>query len=204
MNEEPPDPHSGSHVIVPLTGAVAMTGVGAPTVWLSANFAKSWYADAKSEAIGIGDTQRRRREITFSVAAVESYLLEWVRDEVLKRDFERLDTYFRPGERDPVTKKWKKTLKHLAFGGLIPSAPSFAGKTWANFCRLVEFRNGLIHARASRPQTAGLSEDQMPVPSMEELQALEPGWALGVITALIRELHLATGTREPDWLGSNK
>jgi hypothetical protein len=204
MNEKPVGANSGSHVIVPLTGVAAITAVGALTVWLSANFASYWYADAKSEAIGIGDTQRRRREITFSVAAVESYLLEWVRDEVLKRDFVRLDTYFPPGERRPVTEKWKDTTRALASDRLIPSAPNFTGKTWQNFCRLVEFRNGLVHARASRPQTAGLSGIQMPVPSMEELQALEPGWAVGVITALIRELHVATGTKEPDWLGSSE
>ena len=202
MDEEP-DAKMESHVIVTATGVVAIGTVGAPTVWLSANFALSWYADAKLEAIGIGDTQRRRREITFSVAAVESYLLEWVRDEVLKCDFVLLDTYFPPGARRSVTEKWKETTKALASNGLIQSAPSFEGKTWVNFRRLVEFRNGLIHARASRPQTAGLSEIQMPVPSMEELQALEPGWAVGVISALIRELHMATGTKEPDWLGSN-
>lgn len=202
MAEEPVDVTSTCYVIVPLTGVVATAAVGAPTVWLSANFASSWYADAELEAIGIGDTQRRRREITFSVAAVESYLLEWVRDEVLKRDFVLLDTYFPPGERRPVTEKWKDITKALASNGLIQSAPTFAGKTWENFRRLVEFRNGLIHARASRPQTAGLSEIQMPVPSMEDLQALEPGWALGVITALIRELHIATGTKEPEWLKS--
>jgi hypothetical protein len=204
MNEEPPAANSGSHVIVPVTGVVAMTGVGSVTVWLSANFAGAWYADAKSEAIGVGDTQRRRREITFSVAAVESYLLEWVRDEVLKRDFVLLDKYFPPGERRPVTEKWKGVTKAVFSDGLIPSAPSFTGKTWQDFCRLVEFRNGLIHARASRPQTAGLSEDQMPVPSMEELQTLQPGWAVEVITALIRELHSAAGMKEPAWLGSTK
>lgn len=204
MNEKPPDVHSGSHVIVPLTGVVAIATVGTPTVWLSANFAMSWYADAKLEAVGIGDTQRRRREITFSVAAVESYLLEWVRDEVLKCDFSLLDTYFPPGERRPVTEKWKKITETLASAGLIQSAPSFAEKTWGNFRRLMEFRNGLIHARASRPQTAGLSDIQMPVPSMEELQSLEPGWAVEVITTLIRDLHTATGTSAPDWLGSNE
>lgn len=203
MSRESPDVNSGSHVIVPLTGVLAIGAAGAPTVWLSANFALYWYADAKLEAIGVGDSQRRRREITFSVAAVESYLLEWVRDEVLKRDFVLLDTYFPPGEHRPVTEKWKETMKVLASNGLIQSAPSFAGKTWAEFRRLVEFRNGLVHVRASRPQTVGLSEIQMPVPSMEDLQALEPGWAVGVITALIRELHMATGTEEPDWLGSN-
>jgi hypothetical protein len=204
MNKEPPDANSGSHVIVPLTGVVAVTAVGSPTVWLSANFAQAWYADAKSEAIGVSDTQRRRREITFSVAAVESYLLEWVRDEVLKRDFVLLDKYFAPGERRPVTEKWKDITKALVSDGLIPSAPSFTGKTWENFRRLVEFRNGLIHARASRPQTAGLSENQMPVPSMRELHALEPGWAVEVVTGLIRELHLATGMKEPAWLRSNE
>ena len=203
MDEEP-DAKMESHVIVTATGVVAIGTVGAPTVWLSANFALSWYADAKSEAIGIGDAQRRRREITFSVAAAESYLLEWARDEVLKRDFVLLDNYFPPGERRPVTEKWKDITKALASDRLIPSAPSFAGKTWENFRRLVEFRNGLVHARASRPQTVGLLESQMPVPSMEELQALEPGWAVGVITALIRELHVVTGIKEPDWLGSNE
>ena len=194
------DVNSGSQVIVPHAAAATAASVG-PTVLLSANFASCWYADAKSEAIDIGDPQRRRREITFSVAAAESYLLEWVRDEVLKRDLRRLDTYFPPGRHRGVTDKWKEVTKALASNGLIALAPSFAGQTWQNFRRLVCFRNGLIHARASRPQTAGLSKSQLPVPSMEELQTLEPGWAVGVVTALIRELHLATGTKEPDWLG---
>jgi hypothetical protein len=165
-------------VIVPHAAAATAASIG-PTVLLSANFASCWYADAKSEAIDIGDPQRRRREITFSVAAAESYLLEWVR-------------------------QVEEVTKALTSNGLIALAPSFAGQTWQNFRRLVCFRNGLIHARASRPQTAGLSKSQLPVPSMEELQTLEPGWAVGVVTALIRELHLAAGTKEPDWLGKSE
>jgi hypothetical protein len=200
MNEKQPDVNSRSDVIIIPLAAEAVIAADAPTVWLSANFASFWYADANSEAISSGDIHGRRREITFSVAAAESYLLEWVRDEVLKRDFERLDTYFPPDERRSVTEKWKEITSLLVSDGLIPSAPSFAGKTWENFRRLVDFRNGLIHARASRPQTAGLSKSQLPVPSMEVLQTLPPGWAVGVVTALIRELHMATGTKEPDWL----
>jgi hypothetical protein len=201
MNEKPPDVNSRSNVIIIPLAAEAVIASDAPTVWLSANFASFWYADAKWEAIGSGDIHRRRREITFSVAAAESYLFEWVRDEALKRDFARLDTYFPPDKRRSVTEKWKEITKALASTGLIASAASFAGKTWENFRRLVNFRNGLIHARASRPQTAGLSESQLPVPSMEDLQTLKPGWAVDVVTALIRELHMATGTKEPDWLG---
>lgn len=72
-----------------------------PIVWLSAHFALYWYQDAWAEAKNTGDTQFRRREILFSLAAAESYLLEWVRDEVLNRDFQKLDHYFPPEERRP-------------------------------------------------------------------------------------------------------
>ena len=180
------------------------TTVG-PTVW-AASFASYWYADAKTEAIGIGDTHRRRREITFSVTAAESYLFEWVRDEALKGDFARLDAYFPPDERRhrSITDKWKEITNTLVSHGRIPAAPSFTGKTWQNFHRLVAFRNGLIHARVSRPQTDGLSESQLPFPTIEQLRTLEPGWAVGVVTALIRELHMATGTKEPDWLARSE
>ena len=202
MNEKPPDVNSRSDVIKMPTAAELVTAADAPpTVWLSANFASSWYADAKLEAIGSGDIHGRRREITFSVAAAESYLLEWVRDEVLKRDFVGLDKYFPPDQHRSVKDKWKEITKALVSDGRIPAAPSFAGKTWNDFHKLVCFRNGLIHARASRPQTSVLSESQLPVPSMEDLQTLAPGWATEVVTALIRELHMAAGTKEPNWLG---
>ena len=54
---------------------------------------------------------------------------------------------------------------------------------------------------SARPQTSGLSESQLPFPAIDQLQTLEPGWAVGVVTALIRELHAVTGTEAPDWLG---
>ena len=73
--KKPPDVNSRSNVIIIPPDAEVVTVADAPTVWLSANFASFWYADAKLEAIGNGDIHRRRREITFSVAAAESYLL---------------------------------------------------------------------------------------------------------------------------------
>ena len=104
-----------------------------PNGLVAANFASFWYADANSEAIASGDVHRRRREITFSVAAAESYLLEWVRDEVLKCDLVRLDTYFPPDKRRSVTEKWKKIIKALASTGLIASAQSFTGRLGRTF-----------------------------------------------------------------------
>ncbi|SPE43650.1 hypothetical protein SBA7_1620010 [Candidatus Sulfotelmatobacter sp. SbA7] len=207
MAEEPPsNVTSGGDVSVSVAAAGVTTMTGAVKVWLSTNFASSWYQDAKAEATGSGDVRGRcRREILFSVAAAESYLFEWVRDEVLNRDFARLNEYFPPDKRTRkrgVLEKWQYTTEKLARKGLISSKPSFAGETWQEFDCLVGFRNGLLHARASRPQSAGLPDEEMPVPSMEDFQKMEPGWAVGVITAVIRDLHAAAGTKPPDWFGS--
>jgi len=150
--------------------------------------------------VDTGNTQRRRREITFAVAAVESYLLEWVRDEVLSRDFRRLDEYFPPNERRPIADKWKLVPKKLVDDGLLAAAPDCSGATWRDFRILVDYRNGLIHARASRPETHGLTDDQLPMPSMLQLYELEPGWAVGVCERMICELHTAAGTVKPSWI----
>ena len=60
----------------------------------------------------------------------------------------------------------------------------------------------LMHACVSQPQTDGLLENQLPFfHNSLQLQTLEPGWALGVVTALIRELHAVIGTEASIWLG---
>jgi hypothetical protein len=191
---------SGNQVSAPLTGQLMVGQLGAVKAWLSARFAEPWYSDAKREAIDAGDTHRRRREITFAVAAAESYLLEWTRDEVLSCDFERLNSYFPPGNWSPISDRWKEVTKALARDGLIKAAPNFGGQTWQEFRRLIEFRNGLIHARASRPENSALTPKEMPSPTMAELQALDPGWAVNVVGQLIRELNTAAGTKPPSWL----
>jgi hypothetical protein len=85
---------------------------GSPAIlWLSASFARAWYEDALAEARA-GDTfqHRRRREIVFAVCAVESYLLEWVRDDVLSRNFAALNTYFPPDRHRGI----KAVFPHLS------------------------------------------------------------------------------------------
>ena len=114
-----PDTDESSPPVQPGSRVVAMTGLamsatlGTLTARLSKSFAPDWFADAVVEGTRGGDRGARRREILFAVAAAESYLLEWVRDDVLKCDFGRLDRYFIPGNRASIADKWRDIPKQL-------------------------------------------------------------------------------------------
>jgi hypothetical protein len=77
-------------------------------LWFTHSFAPDWFKDAMHEAKApTGDVDARRREILFSVAFGESYIVEWVRDEVLKRDYRKFSNYFGPKVKLTAEKKWK-------------------------------------------------------------------------------------------------
>jgi hypothetical protein len=82
--------------------------------------------------------------------------------------------------------------------GLLPRLPAFNDD--ANWNRLVDFRDGLVHANSSRPLVPGGGGPKPPMPSKDDVEALTPGWALGIVVARIRKLHEAAGTAAPDWL----
>ena len=65
---------------------------------------------------------------------------------------------------------------------------------------MVEVRNGLVHARASRPATAQQPREEKPVPSKNDLDELPAGWATKVVVELIKTLHRSVGTSCPSWL----
>ena len=56
--------------------------LGTSTIWQAYSWARDWFDDAFNET-RVSDHRSRRREILFSVCFAESYLFEWVRDEVL-------------------------------------------------------------------------------------------------------------------------
>jgi len=187
-------------------GSIPMTAsVGTGTIWLSYSFAKEWFEDALHEAQTGTDHNARRREIVFAVCFAESYLFEWIRDQVLDRnDFQKLVTdlnkYFPPGKWQPVTVKWKLIPKSLLKDELIPATPDLSQSYWEHFTKLVTMRHGLVHARSSRPETTQIQEKEKPLPSKEDLDNLPAGWATEVVVTLVKELHKAVGTSEPDWL----
>lgn len=176
-----------TQITVP-TGIASAEVVSGPTVWLSYRFAPEWFNDALQEARSGADHDSRRREIIFAVCAAESYILEWVRDEVLNRNFEKLNDYFPPGRWMTITEKWKEIPKRLFADGLIPGVPALENPGyWGEWLKLTEFRNGLIHARASRPETAFLDEKEKPKPSKTVLDKMNPGVFLGIKSVYRRE-----------------
>ena len=193
-----PLPSSATQVIRP--AAITLDIVLTATFWSSYSFAPEWFNDALNEARTGKDHHARRREIIFAVCCAESYLVEWIRDEVLNRDFNRLNQFFPPGERHGVAEKWKEVPKALYDAGLISAVPNLGRPYWQNWLKLVDLRNGLIHAKASRPETHSQTADERPVPSRNDLEKLPPSWAIKVVVTLIRELHAAVSTPVPAWL----
>jgi hypothetical protein len=191
----------GKTQIIKLEGIASTAVFGLPTIWLTYQFAPEWFNDAIHEARTGHDHHSRRREIIFTVCCAESYILEWVGVAILKRDYRRLNKYFPPGRHKSVTDKWKDIPKELKDDGLIPATPPLnTPGDWGDFQKLIEYRNGLIHARSSRPETSSLPANELPVPSKTQLDNLSAGWAIRIVVAMIRNLNRAAGTPDPDWL----
>jgi hypothetical protein len=174
---------------------------GSPaTLWLSASFARAWYEDALAEARTGNTFQHRRWEIVFAVCAVESYLLEWVRNDVLSRNFTALNRYFPPGKPRGIKDRWKEVLKDLRRDDLISRCPNLSTRVWSDFVDLVNYRDGLVHAGVSRPEADNPPAGQPPHPSKTARDTLDAGWATRVTFRLISHLHSEIDTEPPEWL----
>lgn len=112
--------------------------------------------------------------------------------------------FLQPAEdRRGVTERWKSIPKELVADDVIPEAPHLEGPLGVEWQRLVDFRDGLVHANASRPQTTNLPEEWMPMPSKSDLDALEAGWALRTVVDRVRRLDMAVGTDPPACLAES-
>lgn len=171
-----------------------------PTAVLKQHFSKPWFLDASKEAQVERDKDARRREILFSVRFAETYLFEWVRDELLTASHKELRDYFPPGKNRGAKEKWKDVPKQLQSDRLIDSVPALSGKFWNDFCDLIDLRDGLIHARASRPSMPGLAANEGPVPSVNQLVEMEAGWPTTVVVSLVECFHHYTNKPIPTWL----
>lgn len=167
-------------------------------VWTTASFAQTWFEEACAEA-RLEDRQARRREIVFSVCCAESYLFEWVRDEILKGDYSKLEEFFPHGRKRGLRERWREVRRRLIAEGLIQSTPDFEGSHAEDWNTLITFRDGLVHGAASRPYSS-LKQKLKAVPQIAELDSLPPGWAVEVIRERFKRLNLAGNTITPAWL----
>jgi len=167
-----------------------------PSVSITFTFAPEWFADAVREAEKTGHCARRR-EILFAVCAAESGIVEWVRDAVLERNCDDIARLFPPDKTRGVIEKFTTLPKELVRQGRINASLDCGGGEFRAFRQLVQFRDGLVHAAASRPDRPDLHR---PVPTKYELDDLPPGWAINVVRVLLRKLYADTGTEAPSWL----
>lgn len=173
---------------------------GEMRLWQNYRHAPEWFADALGEARSGTDHGSRRREILFAVTFAESYLVEWLIVEALERDFEAFRRYLPAEDRRDLTKRWKEVPRDLREAGILPDVPSTGDKHGEEWDRLIQYRHGLVHGAASRPETAGLAQEWLPYPTKSVLDALEPGWAVRIVAERVRRLHGAAATDAPEWL----
>ena len=186
--------------VIHVMPATVRITASAATLWLTSSFAPEWFADALREARTGQDHHARRREIVWAVCCVESYLFVWARDQVLKRNVTEIERFFPSDDRRGIRQRWKEVIKELHRANYIPNSPEFQGAYWDDFILLVRYRDGLVHARASRPETDSQPKEAKPLPSKTVLDQLSAGWAVRVVVTLTRRLHDAVGTPQPTWL----
>jgi len=171
------------------------------TLWARESFAERWYRDAAAQAGPGGGADERRREIVFAICLAESYLYEWVRDHIYPDDEASLLAVFPNRVKRPLIDRWKDVATELHRRGRMTVQPTFSRTGWTDLATLVDYRNGLVHAGASRPinlQTP--SAVAAPVPSASTLVSMIPGWPTNTVVAEISELHRCAGTPPPAWL----
>jgi hypothetical protein len=171
-----------------------------PIVWLSYSFAPDWFNDAYNEAVNGKDHNSKRREIIFAVCTAESYIVEWVRDYILNKNYLLLSNYFKTDQRIGTEQKWKNILNQLFREKKISKIPDCSNNEWCNFTRLIKLRNGLIHASSSKPESLSITEKENPYPSRSELDKIKHGWATRTIAIWIKHVHNEINTQAPDWL----
>ncbi len=169
--------------------------LGEPVNWLAQPFAQFWYDETCAQACDPSECARRR-EIIFAVACAESYLVEWLRKLLGPKC---ANVTLEVNGKQGILEQWKTIPKALQRAGEIPAVPTLGGSSWANFHKVVQFRNGLLHGRASRAYVPGQPSPQT-MPKVEELQQLQAGYARDAVRNLMIELNTAAQTARPDWL----
>ena len=177
----------------------AMTDEIIASPWIYQSFAHEWLKDALNEARhGVG-INSHRREIVFAVAFAESYLVEWVRDDILKKDFNKFNHYLPINKRLSALDKWKEIPKQLCKDNLLRETPNLKATFWVNWAKLIAYRDEFIHAVTSCPENLELLREKE-MSKIHEMSKIKSGWATKVVVELVKQFHKAANMPMPEWL----
>lgn len=173
--------------------------IGTPQFWHTASFGQSWLKDTYLES-KVDGLDHRRKEVICAVCFLETFLFEWVRDDILEKDYKALATFFPPGRTMGISGKCNLVFKDLLKDNKIKEIPNRGTAIWANFKRLVAIRDALIHAAVSRPFQDGDSATEEKTPEISNFIGLQAGWALNVVTTLAAEFYRAAQMDVAPWI----
>jgi hypothetical protein len=167
-------------------------------LWISENFSAAWFNDALKESKIINDQNARRREIIFAVCFSETYLFEWTRNIVGVRNilnyFPVTQKQDKKRHKRSLLRSWQEIPQELFNDTMIQSNPKI---NLRELNKLINYRNGFIHAHASRPITENLPEEEKPCPTKAEVEGLPSGWALKMVVDIIKDLHQELNSAAP-------
>lgn len=191
--ERGPDQTIAAHSIV------SAEKIGSVQFWHTASFKYQWLRDTLLES-EIDGLDHRRKEVIFAVCFLETFLYEWVREDILKNDYRELATFFPPDRKKGIFSKCKIVFNDLQKAGKVRQGPDWGAAPWQNFTKLVDLRDALIHAAVSRPlqDTDGLVPEK--IHEISSFLKLKPGWALSVVVTLATEFYKAAPIDVPSWL----
>jgi hypothetical protein len=99
--------------------------------------------------------------------------------------------------RRRVEDKWEQVPAELFADKRISHLPSL---NLNPLITLVKYRNGLVHAASSRPETVKTPKKHRPFPTKHRLRQLQPGWAVQIVTKLVKDLSNQLGETLPPYI----
>lgn len=170
-------------------------------------YAERWWEDAAGEAAAAADAGDERavrdavrRQIVFVVCALESWLFEWVRDDVLS-DVAAASALFVEGGRERLTDRIKRVLCELHAQGELATEPGFAeSDAWEDLHDLLDDRHGLVHAVASLPRGDVPEDAEKARPTPERLEALAPAEPLVTVRGVVKLVAGFADDEPPEWM----
>jgi hypothetical protein len=132
----------------------------------------------------------------------ETYLFEWVRDALMSERPSRMFEFFPTNDRRGVRGRWKEVPKDLHDAGVIPNKPDFGDPHRAEWNEFVDHCDRIIHAKLCELVVSDGITNGNDALIKREIDAIHPGWALGIVVERIRRLHDAGDSPLPEWLVS--
>ena len=177
---------------------IRMSHFGTPTAWAQLTLGPFWLQQAKNASTEADLASARRKELLFSVAAAECFLVEWVRDAVYG-NVQQTQTFFASRQLEPIRDRWKSIPKTLHALGVIQNVPSLdQSMAWQNFVSIIETRNALVHGGYSRPYPLDEPPRYRAMGVLELLQ--KPAlWSVTVVEKITEELCVSTGKWSASW-----